>query len=317
MPVSTPDADGRIDTPLRLLWVAAAVFLAVDLAIAVVAGVDAGAVTSAGVVLVDAVVMATGPALLTGVRWLLPRRRGRGRAALLVAVGMIGATYLLLLMGVGQRTPVCDYGGGDACAFASSATPLPYAGPRTACILVVATATVAVLTRFGRVEPGRAGPVRTPALASLAISTICGLAITVVNLPATAQRLATATADSQSLIDGAARDGYAAAGWIGGTAVVLAAGLVLLGLLIRRSTPRRQGASRVLGGLFIVGQVAWTGAALVLNPVGWKLPNRFHLVDAPLPSWYPPTLATLVVLALIATLVGACLLLVGGRRRPA
>ncbi|MQA02362.1 MAG: hypothetical protein GEV07_06415 [Streptosporangiales bacterium] len=299
---------------LRLSWFAAAAVVATDLVVYVVALADTSLLVSAGSVLFYGVAVATGPALLTGAEWLLARGRGRGSAALLVGVGVVGGGYLLLLTGLGLLAPVCDFGNGDACAYGTAGAPLWYVLPRTVCILAVAAGTLGLLAGLGRTDTGGSGPPVAPALASFAVSAGCGLAICAVNLPATAERLATGVADSQFLIDEAASDAYTAAGWLTGTAAVLVGGVVFLALLARHSGPRR-GAAHVFGGLLAFAQLAWTYTALAANPVGWQVPNRFHLVSAPLPSWYPPTLATLVVLALVATLAGTVLLLAAGRRR--
>lgn len=316
-PSSPPPALDRIGAVLRRTWLAVAAVLAIECLIYVVALADADLLVGAGSILAEGAALATGPAALTGVHRLLARSRGRGNGALLVLVGVLGGGYLLLLVGIGTYAPVCDFGGGDACVYGTTGAPPWYALPRSLALLVVCACVLVALVRccdrelmawLTRARSTPEGRSAGPATVFLAVSAAAGLAISAVNFPATVQRVSTSVADSQFLVDEAATEAYGAACWVAGTGLVVAFAVAALAALARREPARWGGAVRVLGGLVALGQLLWTYLSLALNPVGWRVSNRFHLVESTLPAWYPPTLSTLVVVAALATLTATALL---------
>lgn len=310
---------------------ACAAVVSIDVVAFVLTAGNADLEVSGGAILYEAVFLAVPVALCLAVRTSMRRGGGRSTGVALTAAGVAAVPALLVLLFVGVAAPICDFGGGDACAFGTEGAPLPYAVLRTAVVLVAAAAVVIVLVVLAR--PATLGwlardrpAVRLPLSArpfapTLLVAAATGAAISTLNFPGVAARVDALTVDDivagagGNHVAQAAREAYGVAAVLAGFGVVLAVAAVLLALAAWRESARRAGAVRVFGGLVGAGYLVWTFLALAQNPVGWKVASGYHLVEGPVPSWYPPALGALVLLGIVASVAGLATLLLA--RLPA
>ncbi|MQA79241.1 MAG: hypothetical protein GEV10_12320 [Streptosporangiales bacterium] len=332
MSTPSPPSPPRL-AALTLLTVplACAAIVSVDAAAYVLTAQNADLEVAAGGILAEAVFLALPVVFCVLVRRSMLRSRGRSTGVALTLTGVVAALAFLMLFFVGLAAPICDFGGGDACAYGTEGAPLPYAVVRTAPVLLAAAGAVTALVVLARPatvawlardRPAVRLPLSPrPFAPAVLIAAAAALAISALNFPAVAARVDGLRVDEIVAGSGghhiaeAAREAYGVAAALAVVGVVLAVAAIVLARYAWRETPRRAGAVRVFGGLVGTACLGWMLVALAGNPVGWKNFEGYHLVEGPLPSWYPPTLGALVLLGTAASL--ACLVSLLLARLPA
>lgn len=331
MSTTSPVRPPRLaDLALLIAPLGCAAIVSVDAAAFVLTATNADLEVSAGGILLETVLLAFPVALCLLLRELMLRSRGRSTGVTLTLTGVVAVPAFLVLLFVGWAAPICDFGGGDACASGIEGAPFPYALVRSAAVLLVAAVMVTallVLARpatvawFARDRPAVRLPLSTrPFALAVLLAAVPAVAISAVNFPGVAARVdglrvEEIVAGGGGHIARAAREAYVFAGALATAGVVLAVAAVVLALYAWRESARRTGVVRVFGGLVGAAWLGWMLTALAGNPVGWKNFEGYHLVEGPVPSWYPPTLGVLVLLGAAASL--ACVVTLLLARLPA